>query len=146
MNNFKNYFVDVVTQKYFQFSGRASRREFWYFILFSIIFSIIAGVLGTALGIEYIMQVDSIKFVEATGEMVSVKQDIPLNILQLGLSLLLFFPSLAITIRRLHDIGRTGWWYLIVLIPLIGALVLLAFFVKAGQLDDNRYGEFPVTE
>jgi len=142
MNHFQHYFIDVLTNKYFQFSGRATRSEFWYFILYSIIISFVLGLIGSVLGIEYVMQMDTVKVLEGTGELVSTTVDFPLNLLQIFFSLLLFIPSLAISIRRLHDLGRTGWWYLISLIPLLGALVLLIFFVLPSQEHDNEYGAY----
>ena len=142
MNHFQHYFIDVFKNKYFQFEGRATRSDFWYFMLYSIIISILLGIIGTVLGIEYVMQMDSMKMVEGTGELVPAVVDFPLNLLQLGFSLLLFFPTLAISIRRLHDIGRTGWWYLIALIPLLGMLVLFIFFVLSSQKHDNEYGAY----
>ncbi|MCH9739788.1 MAG: DUF805 domain-containing protein [Epsilonproteobacteria bacterium] len=143
MNYFNRYFVDVVKNKYFQFSGRASRSEFWYFVLFSIIVAIVVAIVGTALGIQYMMPMDTVS-VSPTGELINVTQEMPVNILQIIVSLALFFPSLAIAIRRLHDIGRTGWWYLVGLIPLVGALVLIAFFVMPSQKEDNQYGAFSI--
>jgi len=142
MNIFKEYFLDVITKKFFQFRGRAPRREFWYFMLFSLIFSILFGVLGEKLGLFYMIPMQMPSMSE-TGEMTHIMQNIPINLLQTGFGLALFFPSLAITIRRLHDIGKSGWWYLIILIPLIGILVLFAFFVMASQEGENKYGEHP---
>lgn len=59
------------------------------------------------------------------------------------LSLVLLIPSISVAVRRLHDIDRSGWWYLLFLIPLIGAIVLLIFFVKSGTAGDNRFGPDP---
>ena len=113
-------------------------------MLFSIIISFLLGLIGEFLGVEYVMQMDSLKFVEETGALVETTVDFPLNLLQLVFSLLLFFPSLAIGIRRLHDLGKLGWWYLIGLVPILGVLVLLIFFVLPSQKHDNKYGAYPV--
>jgi len=142
MNIFKEYFLDVVTKKHFQFSGRATRSEFWYFVLFSMILSFTIAFIGEMLGILYMVSFD-MPSVSETGEVINIVQNIPINILQMVFGLLMFFPSLAVGVRRLHDIGKSGWWYLIVLIPLIGILVLLAFFVMGSQEGDNYYGEYP---
>ena len=142
MNILKNYLLEPLTSKYFQFSGRAPRREFWYFILFTIILSFLFAKVGEILGLFYMIPMN-IPSVSETGEMTNMVQDIPLNLAQMGFGLATFIPSLAIAIRRLHDIGKSGWWYLIVLIPLIGALVLLAFFVMGSQQSENKYGEVP---
>lgn len=141
MNIFKEYFLDVVTKKHFQFSGRATRSEFWYFVLFSMILSFTISFIGQMLGILYMVPFD-MPSVSETGEISNIVQNIPINILQMVFGLLMFFPSLAVGVRRLHDIGKSGWWYLIVLIPFIGILVLLAFFVMGSQEGDNYYGEY----
>lgn len=142
MNIFKDYFLDVVTKKYFQFSGRATRSEFWYFMLFSTILSMIIAFVGQQLGLLYMIPFE-MPTVSETGEISNIMQNIPLNTLQAVFGLLLLFPSLAVGVRRLHDTGKTGWWYLILLIPLIGVLIMLAFYVMQSQQDDNQYGDYP---
>ncbi|HIE34981.1 MAG TPA: DUF805 domain-containing protein [Campylobacterales bacterium] len=117
MEYFNKYFLDVVKNKYAQFDGRASRSEFWYYILFRLIISVIAAVLGNIIGFP---------------------------IFELLVFLALFVPDIAIAVRRLHDINKTGWWLLVGLIPLIGALVLIAFFVMKSYPDDNQYGPPPL--
>jgi len=142
MNILKNYLLEPITSKYFQFSGRAPRREFWYFMLFSMILSFLFATLGQMLGLFHMIPLE-IPSISETGEVTNMVQNIPINLAQVGLGLALMIPSLAITIRRLHDIGKSGWWYLIILIPFIGMLVLLAFFVMGSEQDENQYGEFP---
>ena len=142
MNVFNNYFLDVITKKFFQYEGRAPRREFWYFMLFSIIISFVVGIAGEILGIMYMIPID-MPTVTESGEMVNSVQNIPINILQVLFGLAIMFPSMAISIRRLHDIGKGGWWYLIGLIPLIGAIVLLVFFTTKSDTEANEFGEVP---
>jgi uncharacterized membrane protein YhaH (DUF805 family) len=119
-----NYFLDVMKIKYAQFEGRATRSEYWYFVLFYIIGALIVGLLdGVMSGL--------------TGG----------NAGGIGILSLLYFlgtlvPSIAVGIRRLHDTGRSGWWYLIALIP-IASLVLLAFFTIDSQEGENKYGANP---
>jgi uncharacterized membrane protein YhaH (DUF805 family) len=108
--------VRSVFSKYVTFSGRARRSEFWWFALFAGIVYIVAGIIDSAIGNQVL------------GYLV-------------GLALLL--PSLAVTVRRLHDTGRSGWWILIGLIPLIGAIVLLVFEVQDSQPGTNSYGPSP---
>jgi uncharacterized membrane protein YhaH (DUF805 family) len=110
------WYIEVL-KKYAVFSGRAHRTEYWMFCLFNII---IAFVLGVAEGI-----------VGGPG------------IVGLIYSLAVLLPSIAVTIRRLHDIDRSGWWLLIVLVPLIGPFVLLWFMVKGSSDGDNTYGVNP---
>ena len=114
-----NYFLDVIQNKYAQFDGRATRSEYWYFVLFTTIAYIVAMVIdGLLAGL--------------TGGM---------PILTIIIMLGLLVPSIAVGIRRLHDIGKSGWWYLLALVPLI-SLVLIAFFVMDSK-EDNIYGVNP---
>jgi len=142
MNAFYNYFLDVITNKFFQFAGRAPRREFWYFMLFSIIVSIVVGIAGEILGFMYVIPME-VPVISESGEMINTTQNIPINTLQIVFGLSMIFPSMAVSIRRLHDIGKSGWWYLVGLIPLIGAIVLLVFFTTKSDNETNEYGEIP---
>ena len=104
-------------KKYAVFDGRARRKEYWMFFLLYFIVIVIANVIDVFA--------------------------LTMGIINLIVSLGLFIPSLAVGVRRLHDIDRSGWWMLIVLIPLIGAIVLLVFFCKDGTNGSNRFGEDP---
>lgn len=110
-------------KKYAVFSGRARRMEYWYFVLFNIIVATVLALIDTLLG-------------TTTG--VS-----SFGILSGIYSLAVLIPTLAVTVRRLHDIDRTGWWILINLIPLIGTIVLLVFALTPGTPGSNRYGPDP---
>lgn len=110
-------------RKYATFSGRARRSEYWYFALFIflclIALSVLDGILGTS------------SRRDGTG-------------LLSGLFMLgILLPSLAVTTRRLHDIGRSGWWQLLNLLPFIGFIVLLVMLVKDSQPGDNAWGPSP---
>lgn len=112
----------TVLKKYFEFSGRARRAEYWYFTLFNVIFSIVLGVIDAVI---------------AAGNTSDI------GVLGGLYSLALFIPSLAVAVRRLHDTGRSGWWMLMIFIPLIGVIVLLVFMVMDGEASDNEYGPDP---
>lgn len=127
MNELKNNFLHVVRDNYFNFSGRARRREFWMYVLAVIILSIIVSI------------IDSVLFPNFMGES-SLGSSGPLSSL---LSLLLLIPGIAISVRRLHDTGRTGWWYLLVFVIIIGWIVLLIWFVQEGDEGTNKYGPDP---
>jgi uncharacterized membrane protein YhaH (DUF805 family) len=114
-----NYFLDVLKNKYAKFDGRATRSEYWYFILFSTITYIV------------IMVID--------GFIASVTGGLP--VLTILAMLGMIVPSIAVGVRRLHDIGKSGWWYLIALVPFI-SLILIAFFVIDSK-EDNIYGPNP---
>jgi len=119
--DFQTAIRTVLKEKYATFSGRASRSEYWWFALFSIIASAVLGI------------IDATIFGNANG-----------GILGTIFSLAVLVPSIAVGVRRLHDLGRSGWWLLIVLIPLIGILVLLYFFVQKGTDGPNDHGADPL--
>jgi uncharacterized membrane protein YhaH (DUF805 family) len=111
-----------VLKKYVVFSGRARRKELWMFTLISTVISIILSFIDRAIGTD-------------TSNSSGLLQGI------YGLAVLL--PSIAVGIRRLHDTDRSGWWLLIGLIPIIGWIVLIVFYVQEGKPGDNQYGPDP---
>ena len=118
-----NYFIDCLTKKYACFSGRARRQEYWLFVLFNIIAGIIVGVIS--------------------GVLVSVTNVTAFAYLGTIYSLAVLIPGFAVFFRRLHDTGRSGWWWLIGFIPLIGAIVLIIFCCLDSQPGENQYGPNP---
>jgi uncharacterized membrane protein YhaH (DUF805 family) len=115
----------LALRRYAQFSGRSRRKEYWFFTLFFVLASIVALGLDMALG--------------------TMDEETGAGLLGGLLTLALLLPSIAVTIRRLHDTGRSGWWILIFLIPVIG-LVGFYFMVKDGDPGDNRFGPDPKAE
>ncbi len=120
-----------VLRKYADFSGRARRKEYWMFVLFNMIFMIAAMLLDKLLGTTFKMD---------TGY---GTQALPYGYLYLLYGLAVLVPSLAVGVRRLHDLGKSGWMLLISLIPLIGAIWLLVLFVTEGTRGENSYGPDP---
>lgn len=114
------WFLKVVRDNYANFSGRARRAEYWYFILFYIIIYIALLVV----------------------DMLLASANLPAFLTTIY-SLALIVPNFAVGARRLHDTGRSGWWQLIGLVPIIGGIVLLIFFVQEGSFDRNEYGPSP---
>ena len=110
-------------KKYAVFSGRSRRMEYWYFVLFNIIVSIVLGTIDALLG--------------------TLGSGMGVGLLSGIYGLAILIPSLAVTVRRLHDTDRTGWWILIALVPLIGGIVLLVFALLEGTPGPNRYGLNP---
>jgi uncharacterized membrane protein YhaH (DUF805 family) len=110
-----------VLKKYAVFSGRARRRDYWFFILWYVIISIGLAIIDTVAGLR----------IGNAG------------VLQSLYALAVLIPGLAVTVRRLHDTGRTGWWVLIVFIPLIGMIVLLVFMFLDSQAGENEHGPAP---
>jgi uncharacterized membrane protein YhaH (DUF805 family) len=112
-----------VLRQYAVFKGRARRKEYWFFILFNLIASLVLTV------VDYM-----------TG---SLDPELGMGLLSGLYSLAVLIPSLAVTVRRLHDTDHTGWWLLIGLIPLLGAIVLLIFMLQDSKPGDNQYGANP---
>ncbi len=112
-----NWFMKVVTQHYFDFNGRARRAEFWWYILVNFIIAIVLNVIDGMLHLGGIL-----------GGLFAVA---------------LLLPSLGVMVRRLHDTGRSGWWYFIVLVPLVGVILLIVWFAAEGTKGPNAYGPDP---
>ena len=110
-------------KKYAVFSGRARRMEYWYFVLFNLIVAFVLALIDTLLG--------TTTGVSSFGLLSGIY------------SLAVLIPTLALWVRRLHDIDRTGWWIFINLIPLIGTIVLLVFALTPGTPGSNQYGPDP---
>jgi len=119
MEPFKQYFLGTIKKKYADFDGRATRSEFWYYTLF---YAVIAIALAT---------IDQYVLNPILGMPVNIAANG--GLLQIIFALALVIPSLAVGIRRLHDIGKSGWWTLVALVPLLGIIVLLYFYVQKSQ-------------
>ena len=117
-----NWYLQAL-KKYAVFSGRARRKEYWFFILIYLIIvvvlSVVDGFIGTAIS------------------------GASIGILTLIYILAMLIPTIAVVVRRLHDTGRSGWWFFIQLVPLVGAFILLYFMVCDSQPGQNAYGPNP---
>ncbi|MEP6567682.1 MAG: DUF805 domain-containing protein [Mesorhizobium sp.] len=124
------YFWHALTQNYFNFAGRAPRKEYWSYFLFWVVSLLIIGGLGL--------------FIDA--KMGNFDSDISAGV-TVGLcgTFLLgtFLPSLGMAVRRLHDIGLSGWLCLLVLIPTIGSLIIMVFALIPTQAKENQWGPVP---
>lgn len=110
----------ALQQNYCNFSGRSSRSEYWWYMLFYFIVSFIVSFIGNATGSQV------------------------LNYwLSFFVGLALFLPSLGLCVRRLHDINKSGWWVLLNLIPLVGWIIMLVWLCKDSDPTDNQYGPVP---
>lgn len=120
-------FTDAIRKclsNYATFSGRAPRSEFWWFYLFLLLGNTVLGL------------VDSAFFGTAP-------DGSPVSLLGGIFSLAMILPTIAVGVRRLHDRDMSGWWYLLFLIPLLGTLILIFFFVQRGTVGPNRFGADP---
>lgn len=129
-----NWYIEVL-KKYVTFSGRASRSEYWYFVLFSTIISMVLT------GIDIAMGSGSAETAMNAEE--GVAMSVNMGWLSGVYALAVFLPSLAVLFRRLHDTDHSAWWIFIGLIPIIGAIVLLVFLVKDSTPGNNQYGPNP---
>ena len=109
-------------QKYADFSGRAPRAEYWWFYLFYFVVLMFAMIVDSLIGSHLALNYGFASVLVGLG---------------------FFIPTLAAGIRRLHDTDHSGWWLLIALVPLIGAIVLIVFFVSGGTAGPNRFGDDP---
>jgi len=124
------YYLKVL-QNYATFTGRARRSEYWYFVLFNLIFAIAAMMLDRLFG--------SIFKMNTTYGYTTL----PYGYIYVAYSLLVFIPGLAVLVRRLHDVGKSGWFVFIVLIPIIGAIWILVLACTDSNPGPNGYGPNP---
>jgi uncharacterized membrane protein YhaH (DUF805 family) len=130
----KNY-IDVL-KKYADVTGRARRREFWLFFLANLII----------IGIPYFLLMVIIAAAIENGgdEVTALNIIIPIIYLVLFLyQLAIFLPNICVGVRRLHDIGRSGWWLLVHFVPFIGPIILIVWFAQDSEPDSNQYGPYP---
>jgi uncharacterized membrane protein YhaH (DUF805 family) len=114
-----DYFIEAI-KKYAVFSGRARRKEYWIFTLWATGISIVLALYG------------------------DLTQNSTLSLVLIyGYVAFMFIPSIAVSVRRLHDIGRSGWWIFINVVPFIGIIILLIFACTDSQPGDNQYGANP---
>lgn len=103
--------------KFATFQGRAARSEFWFFTLFTWLVSVVLSLVDAVTG---------------TG------------VLSLIFALAVLIPGIAVAVRRLHDTDRSGWWYLLLFVPIVGIIVLIIWFCSRGTSDANRFGSDPL--
>ncbi len=117
-----NYYTDVL-KKYSVFNGRAPRKEYWMFVLWNsiivIALTIVISIIAVAINVPSVSAVIYLYY------------------------LAIFLPSLAVSVRRLHDTNHSAWWLLISLVPIIGIIVLIVFFVQDSKSGTNEYGPNP---
>ena len=121
--------VRTVLSNYATFSGRARRAEYWWFTLFSFLMH------GT------LQIVDRMTSGGGTGWETGGP-----GLLDGLYSLAVLLPTIAVGVRRLHDVGRSGWWWLLVMIPVVGWVVLLYWTVRRGDMGPNAFGPDPISE
>ena len=121
-----NWYLKVLNQ-YFDFNSRARRKEYWMFVLVNFIISMLIIGVDNALGFSF----------NYTGNVSGT------GVFNLLYNLLILIPSLAVAVRRLHDVGKSGWILLIGLIPIVGAIWLLILLLRDSEAGENKYGPDP---
>lgn len=112
--NLVNYWKVVVLERYAKFDGRARRAEFWWFALANFIIGVVLSILGNASGL--------------------------FSVIYWLYSLAVLIPGIAVGVRRLHDIDKSGWFLLLAFIPIIGAIILIIWAATDGTRGPNKYG------
>lgn len=113
----------AVWKKYAVFAGRARRKEYWYFALFNVLIVIALGIIDSVTG--------------------TFSPQGHVGLLSGLYCLAVLIPALAVSVRRLHDTNRSGWWLLLALVPLAGAVVLLVFYAQGSKAGENEHGPHP---
>ena len=121
------WYLKVMRDNYANFNGRARRKEYWMYVLVQSIIMIGLMILDSILGLDFELQGISLGY----------------GYLYLIGVIVHFIPSLAVLVRRLHDVGKSGWFYFIFLIPIIGIIWLLVLYCTEGQKQDNKWGPDP---
>jgi uncharacterized membrane protein YhaH (DUF805 family) len=122
------YWYKRVILYYFQFTGRSRRKEFWMFTLFNIPFLLTAILLDNLLGTT------------------SPNLELPIGFLTISYYCFIFIPSMSVSIRRLHDIGKSSWYYIISFIPFVGGILMIVAMCIEGQPHTNQWGTNPKEE
>ena len=109
-----NAWKTVVLERYAEFSGRAGRAEYWWYFLANVLLYLALFILASVAEVFQFVYFIAV--------------------------IALIVPTIAVGVRRLHDTGRSGWWYLIIVVPFVGGIVLLVLFILEGDRDANQYG------
>ncbi|MDR2342646.1 MAG: DUF805 domain-containing protein [Campylobacteraceae bacterium] len=119
-----NYYLDAIKNHYADFNGRARRSAYWFFVLINFIILVILNI------------IDIVVFANIT----------EIGLLSCVYNLAVLVPSIALAVRRLHDIGKSGWWVLINFIPIVGVIWFIILAATDSERGDNQYGANPKGE
>lgn len=117
-----NWYLEVL-RKYTVFTGRARRKEYWYYFLINFLIITVLLLIDNMLG--------------------TLDHEVGMGLLSGIYALAVLIPGIAVAVRRLHDTDRTGWWVLIALIPIVGPIILIFFLIQDSTADGNRFGPNP---
>ena len=130
---FDNFKITMI--KYFKFEGRARRSEFWFFKLFVSIIILIYFFI-----VSIIIAIKNKDMNEKEKEEFNIMDSTPVWIIYIVINVIFLIPNITVSVRRLHDVNRSGYFYLLNLIPFIGSLILLYFYLQDSFPDSNEYG------
>jgi uncharacterized membrane protein YhaH (DUF805 family) len=116
VDSLKSNYINILKNKYFNFDGRARRSEFWQFALVNLVIGVVLGIIDCIIGMQILGSI---------------------------FSLIVLLPGLGVTVRRLHDTERSGWWFLITLVPIVGGILLLVYLAQDTKPGANRFGPSP---
>ncbi|NBJ68223.1 MULTISPECIES: DUF805 domain-containing protein [Clostridia] len=128
-------------KNYATFRGRARRKEFWMFNLVFLLILFVCGFLLSLVNPELLANDPGYDSINATDKMGIIEGILSFLISIFYISMIL--PAIAVTVRRLHDTGRSGWWYFIILIPVIGGIILIILSILDSEPNENKYGPNP---
>jgi uncharacterized membrane protein YhaH (DUF805 family) len=129
MMGFIDSVKSVLMNNFANFEGRASRSEYWWFYLFTFLVSFPLGFIDGFMLVIMDVPIDSLLWV--------------LSPMMTLFQLAIFIPSLAVMVRRFHDLGKSGWWVFILLIPCVGIILYIVWMASDGEPHDNMYGPVP---
>jgi uncharacterized membrane protein YhaH (DUF805 family) len=129
MMGFLDSVKSVLMNNFANFNGRASRSEYWWFVLFGYLAGFCFGFVDGVILVVMDVPMDSLLW--AFSPMATLFQ------------LAIMIPALAVAVRRLHDLGKSGWWFFILLIPCVGIILYIVWMASEGEPHDNAYGPVP---
>jgi uncharacterized membrane protein YhaH (DUF805 family) len=124
------WFFKALNQ-YGDFTSRASRKEYWCFTICSLLLGIITIVADNIIDLNFVIETEYKTF------------QLPYGYIYSLYIIIMLIPSLAVTVRRLHDTGKSGWRFFIILIPFLGGILLLINLLQSSEIGSNRWGETP---
>lgn len=140
-------FVEAIKHNfthYADFSGRAQRSQYWWWVLFIVILGAVTNVIDSLLGWRVGASTEDVMI----GDQVVPIVNSGVGILTIVFSLIVLIPGIAVQVRRLHDTDRTGWWWLwgtlLAILCCIGFIILLVFYLQRGTVGPNKYGDDPL--
>ena len=117
------YWYLTVVKNYAGFSGRARRKEYWMFLLFNMIFAFVAAIIDNVVG--------------------TASPELGYGVFYGLYTMVMIIPGIAVMVRRLHDVGKSGWMYFIVFIPIVGVIWLMVLLLTDSDAGENQYGQNP---